>query len=349
MDAGTYAVAPGGATFNLPASMLQWTGGTIDVSNGDFTNAGQLTLNTTFVGVTPTLSGPGRLINTGTITESNADLVLDNGTTLDNAAHGTCFLQANHSILPGTHGGPDTFLNAGLLRKSTGTGTSSISTALNNTGRVEVRSGTLDVTGPVTQANGSTLTAGSWSVFGTSSVHSTLTLGLAGNFTTIGPLAHVTLSGPNSAFTNIAGLSTIQGSFSLLNAQSFTTAGNFTNSGQLILGPGSTLTVTGNFVQSSKGTLTVQMGGTNTAPLIGAITTAPMGTVGLNGQFHLTISHVTPAVGFTFDILDDGSPSAISGVFTGLPEGASIIVNAMTFRISYVGGDGNDLSLTRIS
>jgi hypothetical protein len=73
------------------------------------------------------------------------------------------------------------------------------------------------------------------------------------------------------------------------------------------------------------------------------------GTVSLNGQFHLTISHVTPAVGSTFDILDDGSPSAISGIFTGLPEGASIIVNGMTFRISYLGGDGNDVTLTRIA
>jgi hypothetical protein len=201
----------------------------------------------------------------------------------------------------------------------------------------------------VTQANGSTLTAGSWSVFGTSAVHSTLTLSSAANFTTIGALAHVTLSGPNSAFPNIAPVATVQGSFSLLNAQSFTTAGNFTDSGQLILGPGSTLTVTGNFVQSSKGSLTVQMGGTNTAPLIGSITTAPTGTVSLNGQLHLTISHVTPAVGSAFDILDDGSPSAISGIFIGLPEGASIVVSGMTFRISYVGGNGNDVTLTRIS
>jgi hypothetical protein len=350
LNGGT--LAPGGATFNFPANMLQWTDGTIDVSNGDFTNAGNLTVNLEF-GDTPTLSGSGHLINTGTIFvgtfATNANLVLDNGTTLNNTAHGICFLQANHSILAGTNGGPDTFLNAGLLRKSTGTGTSTMSATLNNTGRVEVRSGTLDVTGTVTQANGTTLAAGSWSAFGTSTVHATLTLGSAGSFTTIGPLGHVTLSGPNSAFSNIAGLSTVQGSFSLLNAQSFATAGSFTDSGQLILGPGSTLTVNGNFAQSSKGTLTVQMGGTNTTPLIGSIATVPTGTVSLNGQLRLTISHVTPAVGSTFDILDDGSASAISGIFTGLPEGASIIVSGMTFRISYVGGDGNDATLTRIS
>src|SRR5262249_46327506 len=116
-----------------------------------------------------------------------------------------------------------------------------------------------------------------------------------------------------------------------------------------ILGPGSTLTVNGTFVQSKTGALTVQMGGTNTTPLIGSITTVPTGTVTVHGQLHLTISHVTPAVGSTFDILDDGSPSAIAGIFTGLPEGASIIVNGMTFQISYVGGDGNDVTLTRIS
>jgi hypothetical protein len=347
MDRATLAVAPGGATFNFPGSMFQWTGGTIDVSNGDFTNAGNIALNLGGFGPA-TLTGPGRLINTGTITESNANLVLDNGSTLYNSTKGTYRLQVDHSLLAGTHGGTDTFFNAGLLSKSTGTGTSTLSVALNNTGRLEVRSGTLNASGTVTQATGSTLTAGSWSVFGTSTVHSTLTLSSAGSFTIIGSLAHVTLSGPNSTFTNIAPLATVQGSFSLLNAQSFTTAGGFTNSGQLTLGPGSTLTVNGNLVQSSTGTLTVQMGGTGT-PLIGSITTAPTGTVSLNGHFHLTISHVIPAVGSTFDIFDDGSPSAITGIFIGLPEGSSIIVSGMTFQISYVGGDGNDVTLTRIS
>ena len=57
-----------------------------------------------------------------------------------------------------------------------------------------------------------------------------------------------------------------------------------------------------------------------------------------------------PATNVPFTILDDGnSMNAISGIFTGLPEGSTITVNGHNYQISYVGGDGNDVTLTRIS
>ena len=37
----------------------------------------------------------------------------------------------------------------------------------------------------------------------------------------------------------------------------------------------------------------------------------------------------------------------MSGTFAGLPEGAILMVNGMTFQISYVGGTGTDVVLTR--
>ena len=51
-------------------------------------------------------------------------------------------------------------------------------------------------------------------------------------------------------------------------------------------------------------------------------------------------------MGIPFTILDKQSAGAISGVFAGLPEGALLDIGANRFRISYVGGNGNDITLT---
>jgi hypothetical protein len=76
------------------------------------------------------------------------------------------------------------------------------------------------------------------------------------------------------------------------------------------------------------------------------------GTVTLGGTLHLT-STVVPAVGSSFEILANDGGSAISGTFAGLAESSTFMVTSgsttMTFQISYKGGDGNDVSITRIS
>ncbi|MCA9036797.1 MAG: hypothetical protein KDA91_16800, partial [Planctomycetaceae bacterium] len=40
------------------------------------------------------------------------------------------------------------------------------------------------------------------------------------------------------------------------------------------------------------------------------------------------------------------SGSSVSGTFAGLPEGTQVLLNGQNFSISYVGGDGNDVTLT---
>ena len=45
-------------------------------------------------------------------------------------------------------------------------------------------------------------------------------------------------------------------------------------------------------------------------------------------------------------ILNDGTGDAVSGTFTGLPEGSA--VGATGLYITYVGGDGNDVVLTTV-
>ena len=53
--------------------------------------------------------------------------------------------------------------------------------------------------------------------------------------------------------------------------------------------------------------------------------------------------------GDTFTIIDNKTTYPMSGKFKDLPEGAEITVSGVTFKISYVGGDGNDVVLTALN
>lgn len=52
--------------------------------------------------------------------------------------------------------------------------------------------------------------------------------------------------------------------------------------------------------------------------------------------------------GDTFTIVNHTEPGSVQGTFKDLPEGAEITVSGVTFKISYVGGDGNDVVLTAL-
>jgi autotransporter-associated beta strand protein len=54
----------------------------------------------------------------------------------------------------------------------------------------------------------------------------------------------------------------------------------------------------------------------------------------------------TPALGSTFTLLYHEGNEPIAGTFAGLPQGALLTNGATIFRISYTGGDGNDVTLT---
>ncbi|MEQ1859258.1 MAG: hypothetical protein ABMA13_04930, partial [Chthoniobacteraceae bacterium] len=55
------------------------------------------------------------------------------------------------------------------------------------------------------------------------------------------------------------------------------------------------------------------------------------------------------SAGSTFTIIDNAGPAAVSGTFAGLPQDAEFYEDAQWWRISYVGGNGNDVMLTRIT
>jgi VCBS repeat-containing protein len=56
-----------------------------------------------------------------------------------------------------------------------------------------------------------------------------------------------------------------------------------------------------------------------------------------------------PHLGDQLTLVDNDGTDAVVGTFAGLPEGAPMFLGGVLFRISYVGGTGNDVVLTRVN
>lgn len=70
------------------------------------------------------------------------------------------------------------------------------------------------------------------------------------------------------------------------------------------------------------------------------------------GDSRLDLTYLEGGVikkGDTFTIIDNKTTYPMQGTFKDLPEGAEITVGGATFKISYVGGDGNDVVLTALN
>jgi hypothetical protein len=75
------------------------------------------------------------------------------------------------------------------------------------------------------------------------------------------------------------------------------------------------------------------------------------GTIDLNGaSLNLapatSTNAATPAVGQTFTLIDNDGTDAIQGTFAGVAEGGEIVFNGVSLTASYVGGTGNDFTLS---
>jgi autotransporter-associated beta strand protein len=56
----------------------------------------------------------------------------------------------------------------------------------------------------------------------------------------------------------------------------------------------------------------------------------------------------SPLAGTTFTIVNLAAGKTVTGTFAGLPEGGTLMLDGQTFRITYHGGDGNDIVLRAI-
>jgi hypothetical protein len=72
------------------------------------------------------------------------------------------------------------------------------------------------------------------------------------------------------------------------------------------------------------------------------------GTVTLNGNVWPSFPGPVPSPGQSFTIIDNDGTDPVNGTFNSLPEGGILTVGGTKLAISYHGGDGNDVTLTRV-
>ncbi|MBI4332689.1 MAG: hypothetical protein HY673_15575, partial [Chloroflexi bacterium] len=125
----------GGGSLSV-AGAMNWTGGTVNIP---LTNSGTLNLTG---GSSRNLSN-STLNNAGTVNwAGGAPWTFEYTATLNNQAGGVLNVQGDNSLSP--YGSGSKILNnAGTLNKSAGTGAATFYVAFNNTGTVNVNSGTL--------------------------------------------------------------------------------------------------------------------------------------------------------------------------------------------------------------
>ena len=74
------------------------------------------------------------------------------------------------------------------------------------------------------------------------------------------------------------------------------------------------------------------------------------GNVSLSGSpvLNLSLNFSPNVIGTKYTIINNDGADAVVGTFAGLAEGSLVTSNNFSYRISYVGGDGNDVTLTAV-
>jgi hypothetical protein len=263
---GTTAVSFGSTSFNSVAQT-----GNLSIGAGWIGGSGSLTVHDRFdwwsggtIGGLLTFKTHGQTFisgnnvkyviaplweNTGTIEWTGSHSIqLGESSVLRNAAGGVFELRGDAPITPYNNVFGGRFENAGLFKKSTGANTS-IYVDFDNSGTVDVQSGTIQFAGAIAQHVGNNLVDGSWYVRD----NSRLELSAGANITT--NFATVVLEGEHSVFGQINALVENHGVFSILDGRNFASNDIFHNFGDVRIGDGSSFASSAGFVQQSSGRL----------------------------------------------------------------------------------------------
>jgi RHS repeat-associated protein len=269
------------------------------------------------------------------------DFALNANTFFEN--RGLFDIQSDASlVVPGdASGGNMRFLNTGTLRKSGGTGTTSLTHAgsgkaflLDNSGTVEVDSGTLAILDPIVQVTGPTLAGGAWNV----GAGATLTFPAGVAITT--NKGSVTLGGPSASFAAISGLSSNAGALSLLAGSSLATTGSFTNSGVFTVGAGSSLTVNGSLTEVAGARLQIEIGGHPASNQFGQISVT--GQANLAGALVVELAGgFGPTQGDAYSILNYASKQGSFAALSGLPPFFSANIGATSVQVNGLASASN--------
>ncbi|MFK4026785.1 Ig-like domain-containing protein [Stutzerimonas balearica] len=329
VSAGTLSVA---SDSNLGSGTLTLAGGsTLSVTSaGTLDNAialsGNATVdtaaNTTLSGV---ISGSNNLTKTGsavlTLTGSNTY----SGSTSINAGTLSVASDAN--------------LGAGALNLANGTtlqitGNTTIDNALALTGLVTVNagaaatlSGTISGTGSLTKTGASNLTLSG------SNTNSGATTVAAGT---------LVVDGNTNSATTVTNGATLAGSGTLGGDVTVQSGGTLSPGGTGV----ATLTVNGNLTQASGSTLALDINGTTAGT--GYDRVEVNGTVDVSGAT-LAVTHGYAAgSGDSYTVIVNDAADAVTGTLSGVSEGNKFNAagNGTELTTSYIGGSGNDLTLT---
>ncbi len=125
------------------------------------------------------------------------------------------------------------------------------------------------------------------------------------------------------------------------------TVGAVTNAGTLAPGTVTGILRAGNVTFSMGATFRVELNGTTAGTGYDQLNVT--GTVNLGGATLNASLGFASVGGNQFTVLANDGSDVVTGTFNGLAEGASLTINNRPFRISYRGGDGNDVVLTDAS
>lgn len=322
-----------GVTLSTGTNLYVLAGNDLIANNGSsndvITNNGTITVNK---GGSNNYTGIG-ITNSVELTGTGSIVLNANGTALPDAAiydngYSNLTQDSGHSITGTGQITVNAFTNNGTVNANSSGNTLAITNTNTNNGTYEASNGgTLNVAN-ITNLSLGTLTGGTYEVAANS------TMILPGSVTT--NAATIVLNGANTTFAAISAVTSNTGTFKLENGATFTTAGNFTNSGTLSLDP-STLNVAGNLVLNNTSTFDMGIAGTHTGQFDTINVNGGSATVG--GTLSLSLENgFTASIGESFVFLD--ATGGITGTFTNA---GPYDVNGYVFEL--VKTSPNDLAL----